>query len=166
MKIFYSIFILFAFLFSELLAQSATNLNVRLQPLQGTTSDWEFDLQLIFETTPANGVTIEVPKELSLIPVSVSVNNVALWLQNNLSLPTQDSVVAWQRVNAGIMLIFKNGLFKTGDRLNLHCIAGLSNSKFEINKVNIREIIWQNNSVTVSKNIFASGSLPQIPSRR
>ena len=161
MKIFNIILLMIGVLTLNLFSQQ-TNLTINLNPMPNTTRDYAIEINLVLPITPADGVAIEVPQEISIIPVALSLNDSQLWLQNILSIPSQDSVVAWQMVPEGIMMVFKNGLFKTGDEIKLQCISTMQNLDFSQNLVTAKEIVSQTDGLRVTDEGFASGSVPPI----
>jgi hypothetical protein len=161
MKIFNIILFMISILTLNLFSQQ-TNLSVNLNPIPNTTRDYTVEINLVLPITPADGVAIEAPQEISLIPVAISINESQLWLQNLSSIPSQDSVVAWQLVPQGMLMVFKNGLFKSGDEIKLRCISTMQNPDLSQNLFNAKEIISQTDGLRIANESFASGIMPQI----
>lgn len=161
MKILYIFLLIFGILSQNLFSQQ-TNVSVNLNPLPNTTRDYAVEINFVLPLTPADGLVIEVPQEIFLIPVAISFNDLQLCLQNMLSVPSQDSVVAWQSVPEGIMMVLKNGLFKTEDQINLRCISTMQNPDLSQNLFTAREIFSQTDGFRIIDESFASGSVPPI----
>jgi len=156
--------IMILFLITGIYAQQA-EVGVRIDPIPQTTSDWECDLTLNLNIAPANGILVEMPKEIVLIPVSLEINKKQVWLQNSFSEPVRDSVVAWQKVPEGIMLFFEENLLKSSDELHIKCVGNILKTPLVKNQVNFKEIVAGSDGNKVSDQVFASGIIPSISNR-
>ncbi len=161
---FFHIFVVILWLMGNVLAQN-NDLNISLKPLSNAKTDWEFTLEAQLSFTPENGIVFQVPVELMVVPVSITVNGNKFWMQNLLTVPEKDSVVAWQIVPEGLMLLFKKGIIRRGDKIKLVCIANILKKKFKSNKVFLKKIVFRPDGLKVSSQPLASGTLPAIPNR-
>ena len=161
MKILY-IFLLIIGVLSPNLFSKQTDVSVNLNPLPNNARNYTVEINLVLPLTPSDGVVIKVPQEIQLIPVAISLNDSQLWLQNMLSVPSQDSVVAWQSVSDWIMMVFKNGLFQTGDEIKLRCLSKMHHPDLSQNLFIIKELDSRTDGLRITLESFASGSIHQI----
>jgi hypothetical protein len=157
-----NLFLILLLLLTYNLFSQGTNIAITFDPLSNSNRDFEFELTFRLPITPSDGIAIEHPQEISLIPVEITINDSKLWLKNSDTVALQDSVVAWQVIPSGIMIIFKNGLFNVGDELRLRCISAISSQNVAQSQVRVKEIVSQADGMQVASEIFASGSVPQI----
>ncbi len=141
------------------------NLDIALTPIANTKTDWEFRLSGKLNFNPEDGIVIQIPGEMMIVPISVSVNGKKMWMQNLLTVPEKDSVIAWQIVPEGLMLLFKRGLIRQGDQLNLLCIANLLKKDLTNKTVYLKKIVSKPDGLKVSTQPLASGTIPSIPNR-
>ena len=164
MKFKYSALLIILFWSISLFAQQ-NEIELALNPLPGTQSDWEFQLSLDFKISPANGLVIELPDEIKLIPVSIKINGAEVWLQNIITVPERDSVIAWQTVSEGIILLYKKKLVQSGDMFTMKCMATINELPLKQARVRIKEVVWQSDNLKISDQAFATGTIPRIPKR-
>ncbi len=103
--------------------QSDLKIEAMKIPLAGDT--WETTLMVAFSTLAQNGILIETPKELRLIPVSIARDNKQLWLQNSDRRPDGDSILTWQMNDSGFFLYFNTRQTFNQSTLSITCIAHL-----------------------------------------
>ena len=161
---FLHVFLMVILLSGSVLAQNK-ELSISLKPLSNTKTDWEFSLEAQLNFSPENGIVLQVPGELMVVPVSITVNDRKFWMQNLLTVPEKDSVVAWQIVPEGLMLLFKKGVIRQGDKIRLVCIANILKKEFKSNTVYLKKIVSRPDGLKVSTQPLASGTLPAIPNR-
>lgn len=150
--------------FGGLLAQSDV-LKVNAQPIPDSKSDLELVFDLNLPSAPSNGLVIELPEEVMAIPVSVQINGKQMWLQNLTSVPKRDSVIAWQIIPKGLMLLFKEGLVGAGTNLRVTCITSTLKSTRTPREVKIKNIISQSDGIKVSNQTMATGIIPSMTNR-
>lgn len=161
MKYFHFLGVFLVFQATVLFAQPGTLL-LKMSPIANTNRDFDFELNLQLSITPANGISIELPDGISLVPVSAKLNGNNLWLRHLSTIPTQDSVVAWEAGPQDLKLFLKAGVLQSGDVLNLICRTTVRNSNLDQNNVVVKEILSLVNGTQVAEQGFASGAIPPI----
>lgn len=139
-----------------------TGASIDITPIPESDSDWEFNLNLDLTSSLSNGILLETPQEVMLIPISLRINQEEMWLQNILSVPDRDSVIAWQNMPQGIMLIAKSDLLNSGDNIQLKCMANIQDSELEQAEIRLKEVVSQTDGLKVSTNVFSSVQIPSI----
>ena len=153
MKYFHFLGVFLVFQATVLFAQPGTLL-LKMSPVANTNRDFDFELNLQLSITPANGI--------SLVPVSAKLNGNNLWLRHLSTIPTQDSVVAWEAGPQDLKLFLKARVLQSGDVLNLICRTTVRNSNLDQNNVVVKEILSLVNGTQVAEQGFASGAIPPI----
>ncbi|GAB4378918.1 MAG: hypothetical protein Kow0042_27830 [Calditrichia bacterium] len=157
-------FLLFIFLVTPLLSQPSS-LAIRLQNIPDTEGEWELRATLNLNQNLANGFVVQVSENMPMIPVTVRLNNRSVWLQNLLSVPQRDSVIAWQKVTDGIMFLCQDDFLKAGDVMEIIFMVSLNNSSQNESQMVLREIVNRADGVKVSNQSFVSGTIPAMSKR-
>jgi hypothetical protein len=126
-------------------------------------AEWRFNLEWDSNFQPTDGLEINIPETLILIPVSIQVNRNALWLQNAEVIPQQDSVISWQSAPGSIVLLFKSGLVKNGNQLTLIFNGSFLQKETRENIIQVKDVVWQSGTIEISDVVQATGTLPAFP---
>jgi len=164
MKLQYLIYVVFFSLVVQLFGQQ-NRAKISLLPIPGSDREWEFNLNIDLPITPADGIVLEVPAGVALIPIAVQIDKRDVYLQNILAVPRRDSVIAWQRVSAGLLLLCRKNLLNAGKNFSLKCISTGMDLPLDGRKVNLKEIVSKPDGIKISNRVFATGTIP-LPSNR
>jgi hypothetical protein len=149
------ILILLVFLSSLIFAQS-NPLQIELAPLQ---SDVQVKLSWRSTVRPA-GLLLNVPAEVQLVPISIEIDNHAIWLKNDAAVPERDSVISWQSTPQGLILLFREGLITVGSELAISCHSNLANSRVDSAMVQLRAVQVTSGGVEAASPPISSGIIP------
>lgn len=164
MKLQYLIYIVFFSLIVQLFGQQ-NRAAISLLPIPGSDGEWEFNLNVDLPIAPANGFVLEIPEGVELIPIAMQINKHDVYLQNILTIPQRDSVIAWQRVSTGLLLLCRKNLLDAGENFSLKCISTGVDLPLDVRRVNLKEIISKPDGIKISNRVFATGTIP-LPSNR
>jgi len=154
----------FLFISINLMAQSA-QFGISLEAVPGTSADWRLGISWTAANVPANGLQLTLPETIQLAPMDVRLNGRQLWLINEGALPSRDSVMAWQSGPQGVTLLYREGLVKNGDRLEIRFAAAVLAAEAASDTLQIREVNWRNNAAEITNRTLAEGIVPAIPNR-
>ncbi len=146
------------------LAQQA-GLNVQLNPVTGTKTDYRFDLTLNLTVSPDNGIEIVLPASLKPVLVQFLLNGKDLWLKNGSAIPQADSVVVWQADSEGLRLLYRSGLLGQNDNIQIRCMVNIHDDTLSGNPVVLKELVPQPSGESISGESFISGTVPSIANR-
>jgi hypothetical protein len=149
------ILILLALFSAQVFAQS-NPLRIELAPLQ---SDVQVNLSWRSTVRPA-GLLLNVPAEVQLIPISIQIDNRAIWLINDSAVPARDSVIAWQSGPEGLILLFRQGLLDNGSVLDISCHSNLVSGVGDSALVQIRTVQVTSEGIESASSIITSGLIP------
>ena len=117
----------------------AQDINAQINQVPGESSDWQFQFNYRLTDDLTNGFFIEFSDSLNVFPISVQINNHPFYLVNLSSIPERDSVLAWQALEDGLMVICRSGILKSGDEIKLNCISGRPQTESNTS-VNLKEV--------------------------
>ncbi len=149
---------------TSLIAQS-NDLEVSLSPVAGTKADWDLNFSLNVNFPAGNGFSLQVPKGVMLIPVSLGINETEVWLQKANIISDHDSTVVWRSIADGLIFLYKDQLIKQGDRIQLKCIANIINTPLHTNEVTVSQVVRQADGFIAADQVSSSGLFPAIPNR-
>jgi hypothetical protein len=149
------ILILLAF-FSSLIFAQSNPLQIELTPLQA-----DVQVNLFWRSTvrPA-GLLIAVPAELQLVPISIEIDNRAIWLKNDAAVPARDSVITWQSTADGLILLFREGLVTDGSELAVSCHSNLASSRLDSTVIQLRAVQLTPGGIETASETISSGIIP------
>jgi hypothetical protein len=152
--------VLITALFSQILLAQPNDLIVDMNPVAESTVNWETTFTVNGQTGMENGLLIELPSGLKMVPLSARINQTEMYLQNLKETPSIESVICWDFSPEGIILFFGDGQFKTGDQIVLKTMTTLikKNLKQEAS-VNIRAVQNINPIIQYSEDIISSANL-------
>lgn len=147
-------------LFSQILFAQQKNLTVQLQPVPKSAVNWETTLILEAQSGMENGLLIELPAGIKIVPVSVRLNDIDMYLQNVNEIPTNESVITWNLAEEGMVLLFSEGKFNPGDRLVLKTMMTKIKKQIEDSaQINIRTVVNSGPDIQFSEDIKISNGL-------
>jgi hypothetical protein len=107
-----------------------------------------------------NGVLIEIPGEIKMVPLNARINQNDMLLQNTQETPSVESVVSWDLTPEGIMLFFREGQVNSGDQIVIKTmITRIKKSVSENPAIHIRTIQKNNQDIQISEDIKSSANL-------
>jgi hypothetical protein len=138
------------------------SLQITANPMDDSSSD--FEITFIWSSTSAagDGLGIQVPLQVKMVPRAVRVNDQELWLKKSLEKPEQPSVVCWTESGDGLLLFFADGFLQGGSNLEVSCHAGITASVSDTTLASIRAVNLQGGNAEVSSNILTQGNFPAI----
>ena len=140
-------------------------IRVQSNPLPNTRFDWELKFDFEVPNAVEGAFLLELPPDLQPVPVTVAVNGKQLWLQNLLSVPQGDSMVAWQLFPEGLLMLFKPGVLKQGDRVEINCLVTVKRAEEKTGEVALKAVIWSAGRVQIVNRALASGTIPAFTNR-
>jgi hypothetical protein len=150
------------FFFTYQIFPQANQNQISIKVAQNGEAEWRFNLEWNSNFQPTDGIDVDLPETIMLIPVSIKINDGNLWLQNSAVIPEQDSVISWQSTPGSIILLFKSGLVRNGDQLTLLFNGSFLQKKSGGNIIQVRDVVWQSGTIETSDVVQATGTLPVI----
>ena len=152
--------VLFIALFAQTLLAQPGDLAINLQPVRDSAVNWEATLTLEAQNGMENGLLIELPAGVKMVPLSARLNETELFLQNLDQAPASESVVNWDLTDEGVVLFFAEGQYSPGDRLILKTMTTQIKKQIEDNQqINIRTVLNTGPDIQYSEDIKVSNVL-------
>ena len=152
--------VLLTALFSQILFAQQNNLALDIQPVSESGVNWETTLTLDAQSGMENGLLVELPTGIKMVPLTARINADEMLLQNTSEIPSKDNVVSWELSEDGIILYFQDGQLSSGDQLVLKTMTSQIKKRIEDNQqINIRTIVSTNPDVQFSEDIKSSGNI-------
>lgn len=152
--------VLITAIFSQILLAQQNNLTIDLQPVKESKVNWEATLTVDALNGMQNGILIEVPAGLKMVPLTVRINQNEMFLQNIKEIPSKESVICWDLSPEGIILFFSDGRFNTGDRLIIKTMTTLIKKRIiQDAVVNIRSVQNIKPTIQYSEDVKSSANL-------
>jgi len=143
-------------LFSGQIFSQSNPLQIELTTLQ---SDVQVNLSWRSTVRPA-GLLLNFPEVVQLIPISIEIDNRAIWLKNDAAVPERDSVISWQSTPEGLILLFREGLLNNGSVLDVSCHSNLGKSQADSAVIQIRTVQASAGGIEAASQSVASGIIP------
>jgi hypothetical protein len=124
--------------------------------------DYEVNFAWQATGSPQDGLAIQVPSAVKVVPQSVRVNDQELWLKKSLERPAQDSVVCWEEAEDGLLFFFAEGAIQSGTRLTIRCHGGVSGSVADTALAQVREASLQGETAQVTDAVLTQTNFPAI----
>jgi hypothetical protein len=146
------------FLISPLIAQ-AQNLDLSFEKQGDDNLNWE--MTIIFTVTSAtqNGMLVEIPGQIRVVPMNVRINQKDIWMQNSEQVPQIDSLTTWHSVDEGLVFLFGEGLLSSADQLQMTCMATVLDKQISNEAVIQIRAVVNTNPIQISEQIIASGNI-------
>jgi hypothetical protein len=157
-----SILIILLLVWATLTYAQTGDINVTLNPISESGSDWELNFSVDLNFDPGSGLSFQLPAGISVIPISVQLNGREMWLQKKMALPDRDSVLTWEFNAQSLSIFFRNGLLKNGDVLAVKCQASIQQTDSSSSSVILKEAFITNNGINLSDRDFGRGAIPVI----
>ena len=152
--------LVFIALFSQILLAQQNDLAIDLQPVSQSEVNWETTLTLEGQSGMENGLLIELPAGIKMVPLSARLNENDLFLQNLDQTPARESVINWHLTEAGVVLFFAEGQYSSGDQLILKTLTTQIKKRIDDNQqINIRTIINSDTEIQFSSDVKTSSRL-------
>ena len=152
--------VLITALFSQILLAQQNNLTIDLQPVAESKVNWEATLTFDALNGMQNGILIEVPAGLKMVPLTARINQNEMLLQNIKETPSKESVICWELSPEGIILFFRDGQFNAGDRLIIKTMTTLIKKRINQDAVvNIRSVQNIDPTIQYYEDIKSSANL-------
>jgi hypothetical protein len=148
--------LLTAFL-SQILFAQQNDLAIDLQPVSGSNINWETTLTLDAQSGMENGLLIELPAGIKMVPVIARINADDMYLQNKSETPSIEKLICWDLTAEGVVLYFQDGQFNSGDRLVIKTMTSqIKKQAAENPTINIRTIVNRDQELQFSADIKTS----------
>ena len=138
------------------------SLQLTVNPMSDNASDYEVNFAWQATGSLQEGLAIQVPSAVKVVPQSVRINDQELWLKKSLERPEQDSVVCWAEGEDGLLFFFAEGLIQSGARLAIRCHGGVSGSVADTALAQVREARLQGESAQVNDAVLTQTRFPAI----
>ena len=138
------------------------SLQISASPMDGSASDFEITFSWPSASTAGDGVDLQVPAQVKVVPRSIRVNGQEMWLKKSLEIPDQNSVVCWSDGESGLQLFFAEGFLQGGLNLEVRCHAGINGSVSDTTVASISVVNLQNGNAETSSTILIQGNFPAI----
>lgn len=153
--------LLLGFLLTALHAQD-NSLQLTVNPMSDNATDYEVNFAWQATGSPQDGLAIQVPPAVKVVPQSVRVNDQELWLKKSLERPVQDSVVCWEEGEDGLLFFFAEGVIQNGTRLAIRCHGGVSGVVSDTALAQVREARLQGETAQVTDAVLTQTRFPAI----
>ena len=145
--------------FSQILFAQQNNLALDIQPVSESGVNWETTLTLDTQSGMENGLLIEVPAGIKMVPLTARINTDEMLLQNTSQIPSKDNVVSWELSDEGLILYFQDGQLNSGDQLVLKTMTSQIKKRIaDKAMINVRTLLDSQN-LQFSEDIKASNSM-------
>jgi hypothetical protein len=104
-------------IFAQILFAQSNDLAVTLQPVSNSDVNWETTLTITGQSGLENGLLIELPAGVKMVPLNAQINQNTMFLQNINDVPTRESLICWNLNDDGLILFFSEGQFSSADQL-------------------------------------------------
>ena len=154
------IYVIFLILTSGLLAQDNI-LDLTMAKRAQSESNWDLNIILNSPQSLQPGISIEVPQQIRVIPLSIQVNQKNYWLQNSNQVPEIDSAATWQATNEGLLILFQENQVANGDILRIDCLVTLLTNQVSNEEIiQIKPVSGSAENYQVGDQIVASKNIP------
>ena len=152
--------VLITAVFSQIVFAQQNDLSIDVQPVSDSNINWETTLTLDAQSGMENGLLIEIPSGLKMVLLSVRINQNEMFLQNTNETSSIESVISWDLSPEGVILLFQDGQFTTGDRIVMKTMTTRIKKNLKDNAViNIRSIQNVNQTIQYSEDVKSSANL-------
>ena len=152
--------VLITAVFSQIVFAQQNDLSVDVQPVLDSNINWETTITLDAQNGMENGLLIEIPSGLKMVLLSVRINQNEMFLQNTNETSSIESVISWDLSPEGVILLFQDGQFTTGDRIVMKTMTTRIKKNLKDNAViNIRSIQNVNQTIQYSEDVKSSANL-------
>jgi hypothetical protein len=147
-------------IFSQIVIAQENNLTIDMKPVTDSNINWETTLILDAQNGMSNGVLIELPSGLKMVPLSARINQTEMLLQNTNEVPSIESVISWDLSSEGVILLFQDGQFNTGDRIEVKTMTTqIKRTAGEDIVVNFRSAEKNDSTIKYSEEVKSSANL-------
>ena len=153
--------LLLGFLLTTVHAQD-NSLQVTVNPMSDNAMDYEVNFAWQATGGVQDGLAIQVPSAVKVVPQSVRVNDQEMWLKKSLERPAQDSVVCWEEGEDGLLFFFAESVIQSGTRLTIRCHGGVSGSVADTALAQVREASLQGETAQVTDAVLTQTNFPAI----
>ena len=138
------------------------SLQISASPMEGSASDFEITFTWPSASAAGDGVDLQLPAQVKVVPRSIRVNGQELWLKKSLEIPELPSVVCWAETDDGLQLFFAEGFLQGGANLEVRCHAGVAGSISDTSRATLRTVNLQGENPETSSAILTQGNFPAI----
>jgi len=152
--------VLITAVFSQFVFAQQNNLSVDVQPVSDSNINWETTLTLDARSGMENGLLIEIPSGLKMVLLSVRINQNEMFLQNTNETSSIESVISWDLSPEGVILLFQDGQFTTGDQIVMKTMTTrIKKNQKDDAVINIRSVQNVNETIQYSEDVKSSANL-------
>jgi len=143
-------------------AQSTVS-EIRLDRTAGSQKDWTINVTIDLSENMRDGLALELPGRVKIIPVSVQLNDQPVWLKQSEEAPALENTLTWFEDDSGrVVLRFTEDRLRAGDRLVVECATHMKESPESGTELSLKRLTRQGQSVTAAEEPFVSRTLPTI----
>jgi hypothetical protein len=147
----------------QLFAQNNNSFNISMERVAESKKDWNIVLTIELNESLRDGLALELPSRIKMVPTEVRLGNEKLWLKKSNDAPTLEQTLTWFEDDSGrILLRFTENRLNAGDRLIISCTTHMKQPPQEEARVALLRLDRVGEGVRTSEQIMDSRSLPTI----
>lgn len=144
------------------LAQS-TPIDISMERIAETGKDWNMIVTVDLSGPVNDGLALDLPDGVRVVPVSVQRNGEALWLKQSETAPELASTLTWFEDDSGrVVLRFAENRLVNGDRLVITCMANMKAPPPPESEVALKRVVRQGSRVRAGEETLGRRALPTI----
>ena len=141
----------------------STPIDISMERLAETGKDWNMIVTVDLSGPVNDGLALDLPNGIRVVPVSVQRNGEALWLKQSETAPELASTLTWFEDDSGrVVLRFTENRLTGGDQLVITCTANMKNAPTAESEVALKRLIRQGNRVQAGDETLGRRALPTI----
>ena len=147
----------------QLFAQTNNSFNISMEPVADSKKEWNMVLTIELNESLRDGLALELPNLVKLVPMEVQLGNEKLWLKKGTDAPTLEQTLTWFEDDSGrVILRFTENRLSAGDRLVISCATQMKQPPKEESRVALMRLDRVGETVRSSDQVIDSLSLPTI----
>ena len=151
----------FFFILPQLLLAQLSDLSVQISDIAASSSNKEMTVQLTAAAAIQDGLMVQLPADIKMIPLAIEINQKNPALLNSDQLSGSEDVVSWDLVAEGIAFIFAPGQLLAGDQLRIRAALTLLGGEIRAGTaVEIHSIQTSPSGIQTSDEVISSANLP------
>lgn len=158
-------FIILSILWTTLIWAQTAEISTTLNRISPLGEDWQLTFRVNLNFEPTDGLSFQLPEGISVIPISIQLDDKEIWLQNKMAIPNRDSVITWNFTAPELSFFFRNGLLKNGELLTINCHAIIPQTDSFPAPVSLKEATLSDAGINLSEQDYARGTISLISSQ-
>jgi hypothetical protein len=144
-------------------AQSNNSFDISMEPLAESKKDWDMVLTIELNESLRDGLSLEFPNHVKMVPTAVQLGDEKLWLKKSTDAPIMEQTLTWFEDDSGrVILRFTENRLNAGDRLVISCATHIKQPSQEEARIVLMRLDREGERVRTSDQVMDSRSLPTI----